>query len=177
MPFSQVMKIGKEVCIGLAAAHAKGLIHRDINPSNLWLEKPHGRVKILDFGLARSNADTVEIAKVGEILGTPPFMAPEQAYGNPLDFHTDLFSLGCVLYWLTTGVLPFQAKDDFSTLVALSKDKSPSPKSICKDLPEEFSDLVLWLLEKVPTERPESAMAVFDKLSEIETRMANESKG
>jgi tRNA A-37 threonylcarbamoyl transferase component Bud32 len=125
LPSSQVVRIGKEVAHGLAAAHARGLVHRDIKPSNLWLEAPTGRVKILDFGLARLNAEAHPVSQVGLIVGTPAFMAPEQARGEVVDYRADLFSLGCVLYWLCTGQLPFKGTDVLSTLTALATELAP----------------------------------------------------
>ena len=107
LPLSEVIRIGRETAAGLAAAHKKGLIHRDIKPANLWLEET-GRVKILDFGLARAAADSGQLTQSGAIIGTPAYMAPEQVDGKTLDARCDLFSLGCVLYRLSTGELPFQ---------------------------------------------------------------------
>src|SRR5262245_58250621 len=103
LPLLQVVRIGKEAAHGLAAVQARRLVHRDIKPSNLWLEAPTGRVKILDFGLAHLNSEARQVSQLGLIVGTPAFMAPEQARGGPVDCRADLFSLGCVLYWLCTG--------------------------------------------------------------------------
>ena len=94
---AEVVRIGRETAEGLAAAHDKGLIHRDIKPANIWLEGKKGRVKILDFGLARAAADDSHLTQTGAILGTPAYMAPEQAGGEKVDPRCDLFSLGCVL--------------------------------------------------------------------------------
>ncbi|HEY2157264.1 MAG TPA: serine/threonine-protein kinase, partial [Isosphaeraceae bacterium] len=77
-----VLRIGREVASGLAAAHARGLVHRDIKPANIWLESPSGRAKLLDFGIARSERDDVEITRAGTVIGTPAYMAPEQASGE-----------------------------------------------------------------------------------------------
>jgi serine/threonine protein kinase len=110
LPLAEILRIGRETANGLAAAHARGLVHRDIKPSNLWLEAPTGRVKILDFGLARLNSGTCQASQVGLIVGTPAFMAPEQARGEAVDYRADLFSLGCVLYWLCTSELPFKGR-------------------------------------------------------------------
>ncbi|MBM4073393.1 MAG: serine/threonine protein kinase [Planctomycetes bacterium] len=111
---AQVARVGRQVALGLAAAHDQGLIHRDIKPANIWLEASTGResgeshVKILDFGLARALADDMHLTQPGAILGTPAYMAPEQARGEAVDHRCDLFSLGVVLYRLATGRLPFR---------------------------------------------------------------------
>ena len=103
----EVLRIGREIAEGLAAAHEQGLIHRDIKPANIWLEEGTGRVKILDFGLARSAEEAGRLTQDGTILGTPAFMAPEQAMGgSQVDHRSDLFSLGCVLYRMVTGRAP-----------------------------------------------------------------------
>jgi serine/threonine-protein kinase len=104
----EIVRIGMQVAAGLAAAHAQGLIHRDIKPSNLLLEKGSERIKITDFGLARA-VDDASITDSGMILGTPYYMSPEQARGEPVDHWTDLFSLGSVLFALCTGQPPFRA--------------------------------------------------------------------
>src|SRR5438105_3783952 len=102
-----VVHICREMAEGLAAAHQFGVIHRDIKPANVWLEAPKGRVKILDFGLARPERDDIHLTKSGAIVGTPAYMSPEQASGAAIDHRSDLFSLGVVLYRLRTGKLPF----------------------------------------------------------------------
>src|SRR5205085_3458272 len=105
-----VARLGREAAEGLAAAHARGLVHRDVKPANLWLEAPRGRVKVLDFGLARPaepDRDAPDrLTRDGAVVGTPAFMAPEQARGAAVDFRADLFGLGAVLYRLCTGRLP-----------------------------------------------------------------------
>jgi serine/threonine protein kinase len=103
---THTIRIAREIALGLATAHAKGLIHRDIKPANIWLEQfpvtqpgaPPYRVKILDFGLARKHNDDQHLTQAGYIVGTPAYMAPEQAHGEEVDQRCDLFSLGCVLY-------------------------------------------------------------------------------
>src|SRR5262249_37754850 len=100
---ADVMRIGREIALGLDAAHRKGLIHRDIKPGNIWLESDGDRVKILDFGLARQVGTDTQITQEGVVVGTPAYMSPEQGRGLPLDGRSDLFSLGCVLYRMSTG--------------------------------------------------------------------------
>jgi serine/threonine protein kinase len=175
LPWAQAARIGWEIADGLAAAHASGLIHRDIKPSNLWLETTIGsgdapvgeRVKILDFGLARV-ADTGEpLTQSGAVLGTPAYMAPEQASGQPVDARADLFSLGCVLYHLTAGRQPF---DGHSAMAILSKvmTAEPTPLSeLCPSLPPALTRLIELLLSKDPDRRPASAREVAAALQAI----------
>ena len=190
LPVAEVLRIGREVAAGLAAAHAAGLIHRDIKPGNLWLEfsrdpkgsaaaalpfgsrlNQGGRVKILDFGLARSTAGHVHLTQTGAILGTPAYMAPEQARGVQVDHRCDLFSLGCVLYHLATGQMPFRGVDTMSILLALAQEQPKPPRELNPELPPALSDLILKLLTKEPGGRPESARVVADALENIERQI------
>jgi hypothetical protein len=168
LPLSLVVRIGKEAAQGLGAAHARDLVHRDIKPSNLWLESPAGRVKILDFGLARLNSEAGQLSQAGIIVGTPAFMAPEQARGEATDYRADLFSLGCVLYWLCTGQLPFKGRDVLRALAALATEDPAPPAAISMEVPPALSDLIMELLCKDPGRRPSSSQAVVEALADIE---------
>src|SRR5204862_8191914 len=108
MPLAEILRIGTQIAEGLAAAHAQGIIHRDIKPANILLENGVQRVKITDFGLARVR-DDASLTHSATIAGTPAYMSPEQANGQPLDHRSDLFSLGSVLYALAAGHAPFRA--------------------------------------------------------------------
>jgi serine/threonine protein kinase len=121
----EILRIGVQVASGLAAAHAQGLVHRDIKPANLLLENGVGRVKITDFGLARA-VDDASLTTTGTIAGTPQYMSPEQARGEPVDHRTDLFSLGSVLYATCTGRPPFRADSSLGVLRKVS-DEPPQP--------------------------------------------------
>jgi WD40 repeat protein len=168
---AEIYKIGREMARGLAAAHERGLIHRDIKPANVWLDQSAGgRVKILDFGLARltQQEDRTKLTQLGAILGTPAYMAPEQAQGEPVDARTDLFSLGVVLYRLCTGELPFRGPDVVSVLLAVTTIEPPAPRERRVDLPLELSDLVMRLLAKEPARRPASAAEVVKALGALE---------
>jgi len=177
LPPDEVLRIGREIAEALQAAHASGLIHRDIKPSNIWLETPRNRVKILDFGLAKQLDVGVGQTTPGVILGTPAFMAPEQARGELVDARCDLFSLGVVLYCLCTGRLPFQGRDVPSMLLAIATHKPAPPIRLNADVPRELSDLVMRLLEKDPARRPASAEAVVQVLLTLETKRARPSPG
>jgi formylglycine-generating enzyme required for sulfatase activity/serine/threonine protein kinase len=165
----KIMRIGKEIAKGLAAAHKCGLIHRDIKPSNIWLEKENrGRVKLLDFGLARpTNAET-HLTQEGMVLGSPAYMSPEQAFGHNVDERCDLFSLGCVLYWLCAGRLPFTGKDATSMLLAITSAEPTPLREVNEEVPRSLAELVHQLLAKKPEDRPPSAQAVVDRIKEIE---------
>ncbi len=164
----QIIRLGREMAEGLAAAHEQDLIHRDIKPGNIWLEAPKGRVKILDFGLARSISDDVSLTQTGAILGTPAYMAPEQARAEKVDHRCDLFSLGAVLYRLATGELPFKGATTIAILTALAVDNPTPVREINSAIPEKLADLVMRLLEKEPDNRPQSAKAVVKEIQQIE---------
>jgi serine/threonine protein kinase len=168
LSLAEVLRVGREAAAGLAAAHKQGVIHRDVKPANLWLEAETGRVKLLDFGLARPVEAKARLTQTGDIIGTPAYMAPEQAAGKQLDARCDLFSLGCVLYRLCTGQPPFQGSDTLAMLVAVAADQPKEPREINLEVPTALSDLVMQMLAKRPEERPASARAVVEAIRAIE---------
>jgi serine/threonine protein kinase len=167
LPAAEVLRIGREIALGLAAAHKRGLIHRDIKPANIWLEAETGRVKILDFGLARAVGQENQLTQEGAIIGTPAYMAPEQARGQNLDARCDLFSLGCVLYRMATGAAPFHGTDVVSTLMAVANETPRPPQLLEPSLPKALADLIVKLLAKEAVDRPESAQVVAHELDQI----------
>jgi serine/threonine protein kinase len=169
LALGEVLRIGREISLALAAAHEAGLIHRDIKPANIWLETPQDRVKILDFGLARAATQSAALTQEGAIVGTPAYMAPEQARGEKVDGRCDLFSLGVVLYQLSTGKQPFQGSDPMSTLMAVVTTE-PAPPAQLADVPPELSELVMGLLEKDPAQRVATAAEVVNALRSLEER-------
>jgi serine/threonine protein kinase len=164
LPLPEVLRVGREIGEGLAAIHAAGLIHRDIKPANVWLEGEVARVKILDFGLARAPGDPT-LTQAGAIVGSPAYMAPEQASGQAVDHRCDLFSLGCVLYQAATGELPFRGDDSVAILVAVVTTPPTPPNEVNPHLPTPFCDLLLRLLAKQAVGRPSSARAVSQALA------------
>ncbi len=162
---AQAVRLGAQVAKGLAAAHAAGLIHRDIKPANIWIEpEGGGRAKLLDFGLARDTRPNPEgtepLTRTGAVVGTPAFMAPEQARGEPLDARADLFGLGCVLYRAVTGRLPFQGEGAMGKLLALATETPPAPDEVNPEVPQPLSALIMNLLAKDRSARPASAAMV-----------------
>jgi formylglycine-generating enzyme required for sulfatase activity len=168
LPLAEVLRIGREIALALAAAHARGLVHRDIKPANLWLEGPTGHVKVLDFGLAWAQATQAHLTQSGLIVGTPAYMAPEQAEGKPADPRCDLFSLGCVLYQMNTGSLPFHGESTIAVLRALALHEPPPVRELRPEAPPELSALVARLLAKKPEDRPASAQEVAETLRALE---------
>lgn len=169
----QVARIGRQTAEGLASAHERGLIHRDIKPGNLWLVRPRDRVVILDFGLARVVEEDTSLTRPGVILGTPSYMSPEQARSQPLDGRSDLFSLGIVLYHSVTGTLPFRGADAFAVITALALE---APKPVWDEnpnVPWPLGKLIMQLLEKDPDERPVSAAEVAQTLVAVEKELRN----
>ncbi|HTU19427.1 MAG TPA: serine/threonine-protein kinase [Gemmataceae bacterium] len=172
---AQAARMGRQIALGLAAAHERGLMHRDIKPGNIWLESSHqGRIKLLDFGLARGETEEVQLTQSGAIVGTPAYMAPEQARGGNVDYRADLFSLGVVLYRLTTGRLPFRGDNTMSLLTALALDTPTPPREVNAAIPLRLAALIERLLTKDREQRPKTAKAVADELAAIERETTEE---
>jgi hypothetical protein len=163
LPIKEVLRIGRQVADGLAAAHRQGLIHRDIKPANILLENGIERVKITDFGLART-ADDASLTQSGYIAGTPAFMSPEQADGQRIDQRTDLFSFGSVLYTACAGRPPFRAETTLAILRRVCDDTPRPLREINADVPEWLEALIGRLHAKDPADRFAEASQVADVL-------------
>jgi serine/threonine protein kinase len=177
LSLAEAVRIAREAAEGLAAAHAAGLIHRDVKPGNIWLEErpgepgglpPRSHVKILDFGLARAVEGDTDLSAPGDVFGTPAYMAPEQADGATVDARTDLFSLGCVLYELLARRLPFTASGKLALLKQVATHHPQPPHAVNPEVPPALSDLVMRLLAKEPAGRPASARDVAEALRGFE---------
>jgi len=171
LPAAEIVRIGRETAEGLAAAHERGLIHRDVSPANILLEDATGRVKLTDFGLARA-ADDLAITRPGEVAGTPQYMSPEQAQGHDLDARSDLFSLGSVLYTLCAGSGPFGTGPG---LVVLRRVVEQTPRPLAElrpELPPALVDIINRLLAKDPAARFPSAHEVRSALEQVDTAPA-----
>ncbi|MBW3596613.1 MAG: serine/threonine protein kinase [Planctomycetes bacterium] len=152
----ETLRIGVQTAAGLAAAHAQGLVHRDVKPANILLELDVDRVMLNDFGLARA-ADDASLTRTGVIAGTPQYMSPEQARGDAVDHRADLFSLGSVLYTICAGRLPFRAETSYGVLRRIT-DTHPRPiREIHPDIPEWLTRIIARLHAKDPSERFSSA--------------------
>ncbi|RLS52425.1 MAG: serine/threonine protein kinase [Planctomycetota bacterium] len=159
----EIVRISRQIAEGLTAAHKRGLIHRDIKPANILLENGVERVKITDFGLARTVSDG-GITHTGEILGTPQCMSPEQARGEVVDQRSDLFSLGCVMYTMCTGVSPFRADNMLAVMKKVCESEPRPVAQLNPNVPEWLCALVHMLLQKEPERRVQTAGEVVEVL-------------
>ena len=154
MPPAEAVAVAADVTRALAVAHERGLIHRDIKPGNVML-LPDGRVKVVDFGIARA-AGSDTLTNTGVVLGSTAYLSPEQAGGQPVDERADLYALGCVLYEMLTGQVPFSADTLIATMYRHVNEDAPPPSTIAPVQPE-LEDVVMRCLEKDPKRRFASA--------------------
>lgn len=149
----EVIRIGRQIALGLAAAHDKGLIHRDVKPANILLEMGvEMRARLTDFGLARTG-DDARMTHSGVIAGTPMFMSPEQARGEALDPRADLFSLGSVLYMMTTGRPPFRAPTTVAVLKRVTEEAPRPIHQVIEGVPQGLCAVIMRLLQKQAKDR------------------------
>ncbi len=160
----EVVRLSKEIAAGLAAAHAQGVIHRDIKPGNIMLEDGAVRVKITDFGLARAAVDNVELTSRELAVGTPAYMSPEQVKGEKVDLRSDLFCLGCVMYAMIAGRSPFRGDNALEIARKVADDRPPPLDKVIEGTPKMLSDIVSKLLEKDADDRYQSATEVTEVL-------------
>jgi serine/threonine protein kinase len=156
LPLREIVRIGMQAAHGLAAAHAKGLVHRDIKPGNILLEVAHDNVKLTDFGLARV-VDDVRLTRTGSVSGTPLYMAPEQAMGKESDERSDLFSLGATLYEMCAGQPPFSGNSALAILKQIADVKHRPLRELNPAIPEWLDHTIDGLLAKKPADRIQTA--------------------
>ena len=159
----EILRIGTQAARALTAAHAQGVVHRDIKPANILLENCVERVKLTDFGLARA-IDDASLTQSGVIAGTPQYMAPEQARGEPVDARADLFALGAALYAMAAGRSPFRADSAMAVMKRVCDVRHRSIREINPDVPTWLEATIDRLLAKEPADRFQTAAEVADVL-------------
>jgi len=161
--------IAKQVCEGLVEAHRLGVVHRDLKPQNIMLDK-EGNARIMDFGIARS-LKAKGLTGAGVMIGTPEYMSPEQAEVKEVDQRSDIYSLGVILYEMVTGRVPFEGETPLNIAMKHKSEAPRSPKELNSQIPEDLSRVILRCLEKDKEKRYQGAEAVLSELANIEKGM------
>jgi serine/threonine protein kinase len=164
LPTEWAASIAAQICAVLSYAHAVPIVHRDLKPGNVMIAEGGG-VKVLDFGIAAVlRSGVTRLTSTGRVVGTKPYMSPEQIQNAPITPHSDLYALGCLLHEVLSGERAFDAEDEIA-LMYMHLEKAPTPlRQIVRGVPADLERLVLDLLAKRPAGRPESAWAVYDRL-------------
>ncbi|GAH34600.1 unnamed protein product, partial [marine sediment metagenome] len=162
----EAISIAKQVCEGLVEAHELGVVHRDLKPQNIMIDKK-GRAKIMDFGISRS-LETKGVTEVGVIIGTPEYMSPEQVEGLETDQRSDLYSLGVILYEMVTGRIPFEGDAALSIALKHKNEMPQEPRQINAQISENLSRVILKCMEKDKEKRYEGADELLSELFKIE---------
>lgn len=170
LTLGESLLMGQRASEALSALHGHGIVHRDLKPSNLFLEAADpARVKIIDFGIAR-RASGPDVTRAGVLLGTPGYIAPEQALGDPnVDARADVFALGCVLFRCITGEGAFGTEDDLTILLRIVKGTAQRAREVVRLIPAEVDDFLAWLLAREPADRPRDASVVALALARLVT--------
>lgn len=169
LPLDRALAITRQLCGALEAAHSEGVVHRDLKPHNVMLDKA-GTVFVSDFGLAKSlDAGAIGMTRTGEYLGTPRYMAPEQVEVKPVDQRTDIYALGLILYEMVTGDVPFAGQTTLQVMYQRVKDKPKNPKDLNPDLPDYLVRIIMRCLETKPERRYQAAA---DMLRDIDAERA-----
>jgi len=163
---SRALSIGKQICKGLSEAHKIGIVHRDLKPNNIMIDD-NGSARIMDFGIARS-VKGKGITGSGIMIGTPEYMSPEQAEGKDVDFRSDIYSLGVILYEMVTGQLPFHGDTPLSIAMKHKGELPKDPIELNPQIPKDFSRVILKCLEKAKENRFQSADEVLQDIKSIE---------
>jgi serine/threonine-protein kinase len=164
LPFERALKFTKQLCGALEAAHNEGVVHRDLKPQNILIDQADN-VHVSDFGLAKSlEPEATMMTQVGQILGTPRYMSPEQAEGKEVDHRSDLYALGLILYEMFTSEVPFRAESTLQLMYKQVNEAAKDPRTVRPDLPAYLANIILKCLEKDRAKRYQSAREILADL-------------
>lgn len=158
--------LAKQICEGLAEAHKLGVVHRDLKPQNIMIDRG-GNIRIMDFGIARS-VQAKGVTATGVMIGTPEYMSPEQVEGKDVDQRADIYSLGVILFELLTGTVPFEGDTPITVAIKHLREDAPEPKTINANVPDDMNKVVLKCLEKDRAKRYTSVEELLSELDKIE---------
>ena len=171
LPIKDTVHIAKEVAEAIGYAHSMGLVHRDIKPGNIMLSGGHAIV--VDFGIARAvdaAADGDKITQTGMSVGTPSYMAPEQAMADEIDGRADLYSLGCVIYEMLVGQVPFTAPTPSGVIARHAMDSVPPVTIMREAIPDELEDVIMQAMAKTPADRYQTGMEMAEALDMVDVQ-------
>jgi len=176
LPLGVGLRIAKQACQGLEAAHVQGVVHRDIKPQNMLILPESGDLKIMDFGIARvsevERADSdPSLTMAGTVMGTPDYMSPEQASGTPADFRSDIYSLGVVFFEMFTSQLPFTGEKIMTVILGHIQKPPPNPRRLNPRIPMDLEAIILKCMEKSPKKRYQNVGEVLAALSAVSSEM------
>ena len=173
LPLGVGLRVAKQMCHGLGAAHETGVVHRDIKPQNMLILPETGELKIMDFGISRVSSvepGTSGLTTAGTVMGTPDYMPPEQAQGKQADFRSDIYSLAVVFFETFTGKLPFKGENPMAVVVAHIQQLPPKPRSVNPKLSPELEALILKGLAKDPAKRWQTTDELLEALSALSVK-------
>jgi len=173
LPLGVGLRIAKQICLGLEAAHGQGVVHRDIKPQNILILPETGEVRVMDFGISRVSEVQADsgLTTEGTVLGTPDYMPPEQAQGKPADFRSDVYSMGVVLFEIFTGRLPFNAENPMAQVLKHIQTPPPAPRRYNTQIPEGLERVVLLCMEKDPEQRYQRVSELLSVLEAVSSRL------
>jgi eukaryotic-like serine/threonine-protein kinase len=182
-PLPRVVSFGRQIAAALSEAHSLGIVHRDLKPANILVtdrSRTPDLVKVLDFGIAKlvyNDADQSMMTADGTIFGTPHYIAPEQASGTDVDHRVDIYSLGCILFRLTTGALPFEGTQSMQVVLKHLREEPPRPTTLNASIPQALEDIILGCLQKSRGKRPDDAEQVITALDRVEAEAKRQKSG
>jgi serine/threonine protein kinase len=174
LPWANALYIASQVADALDHAHQHGVIHRDVKPANILLDR-HGRARLTDFGIANVQADSQDLVGKGGFIGTPKYMSPEQCSGREVGPGGDLFSLGVTTYQMIAGRLPFELDAPEALIESIMSDEAPRLDKVAPGVPDDVARLIAHMMEKDPDARPESGAAVVERIQHLQSEQGGRS--